>query len=221
MTAKKIIVIEPDKQKEGGEKLDKLFGSKTRAKLLRLFFTEPNKTYYIRELSDTIKEQVNSIRRELDNMKSIGMVMEHNVSNKIYYGLDKKFDHYNDFIQLFSKRTYKKVEHLPSLEQSAEVWEKLLLPVRPMISALLIMKRRRPDGLDIFIVGDDIGDRISRWAKDLERKLEREINYAIMPATDFEYRLSMRDRFLLSVLSGGYTTVIDDYDLVKSSSHRA
>jgi hypothetical protein len=215
--AKKIIVIEPDKKPEGNEKLDKLFGSKTRAKLLRLFYGEPNRTYYVRELSDTIKEQVNSVRRELDNMKSIGMVIEHNVSNKIYYGLDKKFEYFSDFVQLFSRRTYKKVEHLPSLEQSAEIWEKLLLPVRPMISSLLIMQRRRPDGPDLFLIGDDIGDRLSRWVKDLERKLNRDINYVIMPATEFERRLSVRDKFLITVLNNGYTVVVDDYDLVKSS----
>lgn len=209
-----IIVTEPDK-KGSKSKLEKIFGSKTRFKLLRLFYSEPSKTYYIRELSDLIGEQVNSIRRELDNMKAVGMVVEHNASNKVYYGLDKKFEHFEAFVQLFNKTTYRKVEQISPLERSAEVWEKMLLPIRPMVNTMLIIKRRRPDDLDLFIIGDDISERLSRWAKDLERKLSREINYVIMSAPDFEYRLSVRDKFLIGVLNSEYAVIIDDYGIIK------
>ena len=47
--------------------LDKLFGSKTRAKLLGLLFDNPEKSYYVREITRVIEEQINSFRRELNN----------------------------------------------------------------------------------------------------------------------------------------------------------
>jgi len=209
--------VRKEKKVIDGDKLDKIFGSKTRAKLLRLFYGDPSKTYYIRELSDIIGEQVNSVRRELDNMKSIEMLAEHNVSNKIYYGLNKKFEHYEAFIQLFQKRTMAlKADTIPQLTTVIETWENLLIPVRPMVNALLIMQRRRHDGLDLFVVGDDISERLSRWTKDLERRLGREINYAIMTPDDFRYRLSVRDKFLISCLNNGYSVIVDDYGIIKS-----
>ena len=54
--------------------LEKLFGSKTRAKLLALFFENPDKSYYVREITRVIEEQINSVRRELTNLNALGLV---------------------------------------------------------------------------------------------------------------------------------------------------
>src|SRR5262249_20846395 len=45
--------------------LDQLFGSRTRAKILRLLLTNPAKAYFVREITRKIHEHVNSVRREL------------------------------------------------------------------------------------------------------------------------------------------------------------
>ena len=49
--------------KETNTPIEKLFGSKTRAKLLRLFFENPTKSFYVREMTRVICEQINSVRR--------------------------------------------------------------------------------------------------------------------------------------------------------------
>ena len=53
--------------------LEKLFGSKTRAKLLALFFENTEKSYYVREITRVIEEQINSVRRELTNLSALGL----------------------------------------------------------------------------------------------------------------------------------------------------
>ena len=45
--------------------IDQLFGSKTRVKLLELFYSNPNRSFYVREITRKIDEQINSVRREL------------------------------------------------------------------------------------------------------------------------------------------------------------
>ena len=60
--------------KENTMPLEKLFGSKTRAKLLALFFENPDKSYYVREITRVIEEQINSVRRELTNLNALGLV---------------------------------------------------------------------------------------------------------------------------------------------------
>ena len=70
--------------KENTLPLEKLFGSKTRAKLLSLFFSNQNKSYYVREISRVIEEQINSVRRELTNLSSLGLVKIENYENKVY-----------------------------------------------------------------------------------------------------------------------------------------
>ncbi len=54
--------------------LEQLFNSKIRVKLLRLFLANPNKQYYIRQLTRMLDSQINSVRREVDNLVSIGIL---------------------------------------------------------------------------------------------------------------------------------------------------
>ena len=54
--------------------IEALFGSKTRVKLLNLFLTNPDKSFYVREITRLIDEQVNSVRRELKNLEEFKVV---------------------------------------------------------------------------------------------------------------------------------------------------
>lgn len=56
------------------QSINALFGSKTRVKLLNLFFNKPDEKFYVREISRIIDEQVNSVRRELTNLEGVGVV---------------------------------------------------------------------------------------------------------------------------------------------------
>ena len=54
--------------------LTKLFGSQARVKLLKIFVLNQDEKFYLRQLSRDLKMQVNSIRRELENLQSFGLL---------------------------------------------------------------------------------------------------------------------------------------------------
>jgi predicted transcriptional regulator len=54
--------------------IDALFGSKTRVKLLHLFLNNPGQSFFVREITRKIDEQINSVRRELANMIQVGII---------------------------------------------------------------------------------------------------------------------------------------------------
>jgi len=54
--------------------LKALFSSQTRVKLLSTFLLHPEDEYFIRELTRLLNEQINSIRRELENLRRVGLV---------------------------------------------------------------------------------------------------------------------------------------------------
>src|SRR3989338_5731747 len=56
--------------------LEYLFGSKTRLKLLRLFFRDPLASFYVRELTRLLDIQINAVRRELELLIQSGLVKE-------------------------------------------------------------------------------------------------------------------------------------------------
>ena len=55
--------------------LGKLFGSNTRVKILKLLLLHPEEKYFIRQLARDLKSQVNSVRRELENLEEFGLLV--------------------------------------------------------------------------------------------------------------------------------------------------
>ena len=59
-----------------GFRLEQLFGSRTRARLLGLFLENSEKAYYVRDLARRVDAQLNAVRRELKNLVDLGIVKE-------------------------------------------------------------------------------------------------------------------------------------------------
>src|SRR3982750_1856688 len=90
--------------------IEQLFGSKTRVKLLQLFYSNPNRSFYVREITRKIDEQINSVRRELSNLLNIGIITSDNTNNKLYYEVNQKFEYFEQMQIMFGggkKRTTK------------------------------------------------------------------------------------------------------------------
>ena len=83
--------------------VEQLFGSKTRVKLLQLFLSNPNRSFYVREITRKIDEQINSVRRELANLLSIGIISSDNNNNRLYYEVNQKYEHYRALSSIFGK----------------------------------------------------------------------------------------------------------------------
>ena len=71
--------------------LKRLFTSNTRIKLLTVFLMNQDEEYFIRELTRKLDEQINSIRRELDNLKKLGVLKSRAKNRKKYYYVNKNF----------------------------------------------------------------------------------------------------------------------------------
>lgn len=82
--------------------IEQLFGSKTRVKLLKLFFSNPNRPFYVREITRKIEEQINSVRRELANMLSLGLITSDDANNKLYYEVNQDYEHYSALQSMFA-----------------------------------------------------------------------------------------------------------------------
>jgi hypothetical protein len=71
--------------------LQAFFSSKTRVALLRLFFRNPDRKYYLREIGRMLNESITPIRRELLNLKKAGLLKDARLANLIFYEVDKDF----------------------------------------------------------------------------------------------------------------------------------
>ena len=192
---------------------EKLFGSKTRAKLLQLFFENPEKSFYVREMTRVIEEQINSVRRELNNLENIGVIKSETYDNKIYYSANGKHPFTRPLTEIFSK----KVSTSRTKEIRTSTWDDYIRPVKHYLKGLIVTNRLPgQDGIDLLIIGNDKTKKLTRWAEVVEKKLGKPINYAIMSVDDFTYRKNVKDRFIKEVLEMEISEIIDPDNLIKS-----
>lgn len=198
--------------KENSTPTEKLFGSKTRAKLLKLFFENPEKSFYVREMTRVIDEQINSVRRELLNLESIGIVKNETFDNKVYYSANNKHPFYRPMIDIFSK----KIDTSREKDVKETTWEAYTRPVKNYLKGLIVTNRLPgQDGIDLLIIGNDKTKKLTRWAEVVEKKQGKPINYVIMSADDFKYRKSVHDRFVEDILEMEITEIIDPDKIIK------
>ncbi len=198
--------------KETNTPTEKLFGSKTRAKLLRLFFENPEKSFYVREMTRVIDEQINSVRRELLNLESIGIIKNDTFDNKVYYSANSKHPFYRPMIDIFSK----KIDSSREKDVKETTWEEYCRPVKHYLKGLIVTNRLPgQDGIDLLIIGNDKTKKLTRWAEVIEKKQGKPINYVIMSPDDFTYRKNVRDRFVMEIFEMEITEIIDPEKLIK------
>lgn len=198
--------------KENSTPTEKLFGSKTRAKLLKLFFENPAKSFYVREMTRVIDEQINSVRRELLNLESVGVIKNETFDNKVYYSANNKHPFYRPLIDIFSK----KLDTSREKDVKETTWEAYVRLVKNYLKGLIVTNRLPgQEGVDLLIIGNDKTKKLTRWAEVVEKKQGKPINYVIMSPDDFKYRKSVHDRFLEEILEMDITEIIDPDKIIK------
>ena len=181
--------------------MEQLFGSKTRVKLLSLFFKNPNRSYYVREITRKIDEQINSVRRELANLLSIGIVKSENRENRLYYEVNQDFESYDALRALFAQGKVK-VATQASATTKAEGDMVSTIKGLGAVDLLIYMGTFTQDtmtGIDVLVVGDVNKTQVHNFIADLEDEEGREIKYAVMPTDEFKYRRDVNDRFITMV----------------------
>ena len=199
--------------KENATPLEKMFGSKTRTKLLQLFFENTSKAYYVREITRVIGEQINSVRRELLNLDSIGIIKNETYDNKVYYSANMKHPYCRALAELFSTKT-SAVTREKDIHTSS--WDEYVKPVKKYLNGLIVTNRLPgQDGVDLLIIGNDKTKKLTRWAEVVEKKQGKPLNYVILSEEDYLYRKSVRDRFIADVLEMDISEIYDPEKIIK------
>lgn len=171
--------------------LERLFGSRTRVKLLTLFTGGVKRPYYVRELTRLTKERVNSIRREVENLRRIGLLSTHLRKGKKYYVVNPKFPLLDELAKLTSKLGRPLEDRL--FEGIRRVGTVRLV----LLTGFFTQSKKAPT--DLLIVGDVKETPLRTFIMGVEEEVGREINFTVMSHTEFEYRRNMNDNFLREI----------------------
>jgi hypothetical protein len=234
--------------------LQKLFGSKARVSLLKLFLLNPEEKYYVRELSRRSGLAVNSIARELDNLEAFGLLnscmeivsfpVKAESADEAGEGLsgdgrEKKEDNRQsvDGLKksaprpagfLKQQRKYYKANRdfilLSELKnliiRSQVLYEKDFAAKIKRIGDLKLLilsgifAGNEAGPVDILVVGKVNKIKFSLLIKDMEKELQKELNFTVMDPDEYKYRKDMTDVFLYNILEGKKIVLIDEIGLL-------
>jgi hypothetical protein len=191
--------------------VEQLFGSKTRVKLLQLFYSNPNRSFYVREITRKIDEQINSVRRELANLLNVGIITSDNSNNKVYYEVNQKYEFFAPLQEIFGggtkprKRAATKTAELP-VDEAADL--KALGNVE--VAALMgQFTRDESSGIDLLIVGNVNQHALTKYVTELEKQEGKDLRYSVFSLDDFTYRIQIKDRFSGNVLRSKKQILLD------------
>lgn len=194
--------------------IEALFGSKTRIKLLHLFLNNPGKSFYVREITRLIDEQINSVRRELSNMLNVGIIKSDTSDNKLYYEVNQRYEHYVPLRAIFGEGK----EKVASVDASPSTldWQGKLDELGHIKLAILsgVFVQNSGSDVDLLLVGKPSPAKLKSFIKTLEKKEGRELNYSVIPYDEFYYRLSIRDRFITELIASKHTLLRDDEQIL-------
>lgn len=195
--------------------IEQLFGSKTRVKLLKLFYSNPNRAFYVREITRKIDEQINSVRRELGNLLSIGIISSDTTNNRLYYEVNQSYEYFKPLAQIFGGG------EVVTEENEKEVIVPTAAKTDPIVAELMAVgnielalytgqfTRDESSGIDLLIVGDVNQTKLQKFISALEEKEKKEIRFVVMVPSEFSYRQQVKDRFMGSVLASKQQILID------------
>lgn len=187
--------------------LSKIFWSKSRAKILEKFFLEyeswNNEWFHMRWLSRELEEQINSVKRELDNLSELWVLKSKMVLKKKIFYLNESFDLLPDFIGIFLK-SYNPLLKIKEFFKSEELLE--LIIVNKNIKDKLSWQSKAI--LDIFLIWELDKDAFADFIN--KAFYGRKVKYAIITTPELYERLEYWDKLIKNILTEPWNLFIKD-----------
>lgn len=193
--------------------IDALFGSKTRVKLLHLFLNNPGRSFYVREITRKIDEQINSVRRELANMMEVGVIKSDSANNRLYYEVDQGYAFYQPLHAIFADTAYSADATKVETNDWAKKF-KMLGDTRIVLFAGKLV-HGSDSALDLMVAGDVSKIKLKNLVKSLEKEEGSSLTYTAMSYEDFYYRLSVRDQFVSDILNAKHSIIVDTENILE------
>jgi len=157
--------------------LTQLFTSRTRIKLLLKLFLNPSVSCYLRELAKEFDLAPNAVKEELDSLNRAGYLKKLKQGRSIYYRADTGHPFFPEINSIVRK--YLGIDRLIEdvLSRIGEVSEVYLLDD---------YAQGRDSGIiDVLIVGDVRHDKVEKFRRAVEKKINRRLRIIAVSPEEF------------------------------------
>lgn len=186
--------------------IERLFGSRLRAKLLGWLLSHSDESFFIRQMEQLIEENSANISRELRRLKQMGIVISEKRANLKYYKINQNCPFYGDLKGLFLKTVGAPGEIKEALRHVEGIETAFIY------GSLAKGEEVSGSGIDLFLVGNIDEDNLLERLPNLESKLGREINCTIYGLEEFGKKKKQGNQFVNTLMKESKLVLLGDPD---------
>lgn len=202
--------------------LEKIFGSATKVKILRLFLFNPEAVYDLDDLVQKTHSPSGEVKKEVATLNDAGILnkksfikeFSNKKRNKIIVSKRKVngFILEQKFIHLASLQ--KMLIHTTPLSFDEVVRRFSLSGKVKLLIVAGVFNQEWDSRVDLLVVADNLRKNyIENAVKEIEYQVGRELKYAAFETTDFQYRLGMFDKLVRDILDYPHNKLINKLGL--------
>ena len=168
--------------------------SKLRRSILNLYFSHPEKKYYLRELERLLKKPVAYIRREMLALEKAALFNSEFQGKEKYFSLNEKFPLYKELKKIVSKTIGLEKNLADGLADLKNIEAAFIF------GSFAKGDQDRLSDIDLMIIGRPDEDKLIAVISRLEAEIGREINYHIFSRDDLTEKIKEKNSFVKSVI---------------------
>jgi len=185
--------------------LETILGSKLRSKVLGWLFTHPDERYFVRQLTNLLREDSTNVSRELIRLEKTGILVSTKEGKQKYYQANKESPIYDELHGLIIKTT-----GMADVLRSALALSAGRIKVAFVFGSIASGNEDKASDIDVMVVGDiPFGDVVSLLSP-AEEKLGREVNAVVYPIAEFKNKVKEDHHFVKTVLEEEKIFLIGD-----------
>jgi len=188
--------------------IDKLFSSKTRVEILRLFLFNADNSFYQRQISSLTNQPIRGVQREVEKLFRIGFLEKLVQGNRIYYKVNRNNPIFEDLKNIF----FKSVGIAEALKGNLKDKK---IKIAFVYGSYAKGEESLLSDIDLMIIGDISSKELSELLSKPKAELMREINYVVFSLNEFIEKAIQKDHFINSVLKEKKIFIIGSDDKLK------
>jgi len=167
--------------------------TKNQGLILEIFFNHPEDAYFLRQLSRFLNKKPGVFQRDINNLVNNGVLESYYKGNNRFFKINKNYSLYKDLKNIFFKTTGIKGK-----------LEKILTNIEGIKSAFIYGsvargEEQKQSDIDLCIIGSIDENPLIKKLTELEKEVDREINYILIDDKEYKDKLKNKDSFLENI----------------------
>jgi len=179
-----------------------LFG-KTRQAVLALLYGQTDRSFYTKQILDSVKIGRGTVQRELKNLTDTGIIIREVQGRQVYDRANEKCPIFNE-LKSIVRKTFGIADVIrQSLAAKADK-----MRVAFVFGSVAMSTDDRRSDIDLMVVGEITFGELISLLKPAEKQVGREITAVVYPVAEFKKKVKDDHHFVKTVLEGEKIFVI-------------